>query len=182
MTSVGQSGGQPGDSRLQSAMVHSLIYVLMVAIVMRILSWFGYFVVANYLVTMVLLACWVATRLHWTRDRLCLKCIEAVSANAPVQAERQWRVLWVSHFVGTGAGVVTTVVVLSFAPITALITDSDLVRYVGIPGDLWVCLVIYAEWLHHRLMPWCPYCGDSGEGGEAEPSPDPEFEITKLDG
>jgi hypothetical protein len=49
-----------------------------------------------------------------------------------------------------------------------------------IPGDLWMFAVIYTEWLHHRLRPWCPYCRPWDEGGDQELAPDPTLFGTKT--
>lgn len=93
-----------------------------------------------------------------------------VPADAPTEAERRLPLLRLAHFGKTVAGTaVFAVVVVGPALLTALFDGAGTARLLYIPGDLWITAVIYSEWMHHRLRPWCPFCRPWDDEGDEEP-------------
>lgn len=76
-------------------------------------------------------------------------------------------------------GVAITVVLVVGPALLAYIAGGA-APPLAIPGDLSLFAVIYTGWVHHRLRPWCPYCGRWEDDGHEEPSPDPNVLNTKT--
>jgi hypothetical protein len=166
-------GDESRASQIQSAMAHSLIYVLAAAVLVRAASWFGVLTVVNAFVAAVLLTCWLVSGFHRRKDHLCFRCMSEVPADAPTRAERRRRWLRFAHFTGSLGGLSITIMIVGGpAAVGIAMYGATPTRYF-IPGDLWMFAVIYTEWLHHRLRPWCPYCRPWDEGGNEEPALDP---------
>ncbi|WP_285029790.1 hypothetical protein [Mycolicibacterium sp. lyk4-40-TYG-92] len=173
-------GDESRSSRLQTAMAHSLIYVLAAAALVRALSWFGMLTVVNAFVAAVLLTCWLVSGIHRRKDHLCFRCMNEVPADAPTRAERRKRSLRFAHFTSSLRGLPVTIMIVGGPVALGLAVYGTTPTVYLIPGDLWMFAVIYTEWLHHRLRPWCPYCRPWDEGGDAEPAPDPTLFGTKT--
>lgn len=176
-SAAGSSGGSR-FTRVQSALAHALIYVLLTGIALRVLSWLGLLVEVNLAVAVVLLGCWLATGFHRRQQYLCARCMDEVPADAPTMAQRRQLVLRMAHLSGSFTGLAIMTVLLAVP--TFLPLRDDVTRLVAIPADLWLFAAIYSEWLHHRLRPWCPYCDRWDEDGDEEPSPDPITLDTKA--
>lgn len=174
------SHGDSEPSRAQTIAVHLLIYVLAFSLAIRIATWFGLLVWVNYAVAVVLLAFWVASAHHRSREHLCLRCMEEVPADAPMQAERRRPLLRFSHFANTAAGVAVLGILLVGPPLVAELRSTEMNPLLAAPGDLWLFTVIYTEWVHHRLRPWCPYCDPWDDEGDPEPAPDPTLFNTRT--
>ena len=173
-------GDESRMSRTQSAMAHALMYVLAVAIPIRIASWFGLLTSVNIFASIALLVCWGMALFHRHKDHLCVRCMNEVPLDAPELAQRSRRSLRFFHFATTLLGTLTMVVSISTPAIFDVMTDGTLPRGYFVPGDAWTFLLIYAAWQHHRLRPWCPYCRPWDEGGDEEPAPDPTLLGTKT--
>lgn len=167
-------------SRAQSAMAHALIYVLAVAALARIASWFGLLGWVDIATAVVLVACWAVSVFHRRRDHLCARCMDDIPADAPTQAEGRRFPLWFVHFNSTLRGMTITMLLVVGARLPHSIAGDPGLRLVQIPGDLWMFAIIYSEWLHHRLRPWCPYCRPWDDGGDEEHAPDPTLFGTKA--
>jgi hypothetical protein len=127
---------------------------------------------------------WVVTvivsAMHVDVARLCLKCMEAVKADAPLRVQRpRTRALLKLHHVMNElpfwqrlAGFVLMISVPIFCT-QVLKLDVIVARLIYLPFDLLLIAWIYATWPHHKYRPWCPWCRRWDEGGEHEPSPDP---------
>lgn len=175
-------GDESWASRMQSALAHALIYLLAVAAFARILSWFGLLGWVDLLTATALVMCWAVSGFHRRRNQLCIRCMDDVPADAPARAERQRFPLWFVHFNSTVQGLTATAMLVLGARLPHAITGDATLRLLQIPGDLWMFAIIYSEWLHHRLRPWCPYCRPWDEGGDEEPAPDPTSLGTKVRG
>jgi hypothetical protein len=165
---------------MQSAMAHALIYVLAVAVAVRAASWFDLLTVVNAFVAAVLMLCWLMSGFHRRKDHLCFRCMNEVPADAPTQAERRRRSLRFAHFTSSLHGLPVTIAIVAGPAILSIAAHGATPLGYLVPGDLWMFAVIYAEWLHHRLRPWCPYCRPWDEGGHEEPAPDPTLIDTRT--
>lgn len=180
MTQSAPSGDPSGSSKL-SVVAHSLMYVLAIAFSVRVASWFGLLEGVNEVLTWVLIGTFGASIWHRLRSGLCLRCMAEVPDDAPVRAERQRGLLKIAHFNGRWKSVAVTVGLVFLGPVVlALMLDGDHSNFSSAPADVWIFVLIYSEWLHHRLRPWCPYCRDWDDDGDPEPSPDPTTSGTKT--
>lgn len=180
MTQETPSGGPSGSSKL-SLVAHSLVYVLGAATLARVASWFGWLEGVNEVLTWMLVVTVGASIWHRLRSGLCLRCLAEVPADAPVRAERQRGLLKIAHFNSSWKSVAITVAFVVLSPVVlALLLGGDHSKISSAPADILVFVLIYAEWLHHRLRPWCPYCRDWDDDGDPEPSPDPTTFGTKT--
>lgn len=181
MTQETPSGGPSGSSKL-SLVAHSLVYVLCAAALARVASWFGWLEGVNEVLTWMLVVTVGASIWHRLRSGLCLRCLAEVPDDAPVRAERQRRLLRLAHFNGGWKGVVACTITLLILGrvVVELLLNGDHLNLSTAPADILVFVLIYAEWLHHRLRPWCPYCRDWDDDGDPEPSPDPTTFGTKT--
>jgi hypothetical protein len=176
MTSAAVPEGSP--RRWFEAVAHRLPYLLIAAVVARVAVWFGLLVNVGYAVMVVFVVGSMITLLHHASGRMCIRCMRDVPADAPVRAQRQKMILRFSHFTMTPLAILV-LLVLTFAPmfIARLLPTESQLPYV--PQSLWVFMLAYAELVHHRLRPWCPYCRDWDDEGDPEPSPDPTAFGTK---
>lgn len=119
---------------------------------------------------------------HQELARLCLRCMEAVPADAPIRAGRYVRLLWLSHRMKGGRyfAVVLPLIVLTSVARAVLDDTPGALTFLRAPVDIIVLAVLTGDWIHHRYRPWCPYCRDWGSGGDREPSPDPVGDGTKV--
>lgn len=173
-------GDESRASRVQSALAHALIYVLAVAVPVRVASWFGLLTGVNTLVALVLLACWGTALFHRHKGRLCAQCMDDVPVGAPGLAQRRRRSLRLFHFSVTVLGTLVMVVLIGSPAVFDVASDGSVPRAYFISGDIWTFALIYTAWQHHRLRPWCPYCRRWDEGGDEEPAPDPTLFGSKL--
>ena len=174
MRSACSFGDQDGAPLAQSLIAHSLIYVLVGSLAFRVAAWFGFFIDISLVFNATLVICWIVASFHRRKDHLCARCMHEVPADAPTRAERQWPLLRFSHFTVTIAGTaVLACVVFGLALVADLLGGAHAARLLYIPGDLWVTAVIYCEWVHQRLRPWCRYCRPWDDEGDHEPAPDP---------
>jgi hypothetical protein len=140
--------------------------------------WLGYLPLAVWMPI-----CWAASILivvstvHLALGRICLRCMEAVPADAPVRAQRRLWLLWFSHrFTGwryyvTLLGILAAV--LAFRLGLGLQPGTH--RWTTAPADGFILATFWAGWIHHRYRPWCPYCRRWDDGGDREPAPDPQI-------
>ena len=125
-------------------------------------------------------ACWMAAlyadfRHH--RFRLCERC----AAKAPLDggaAARKWRLaLRLTH---------SKARFVPFAFLAAIFAADQL----GLPRQWWsyamdaafllpAGVIAAMSGIHGRLQPWCPWC-NWGDGGEKEPSPQPDPSVSKT--
>lgn len=175
-------GDESRASRMQSLLAHALIYVLAVAVPIRVAAWFGLLTGVNTFVAIALLTCWGTALFHRHRDHLCTRCMEEVPVDAPSRAQRRRRSLRFFHFATTLLATLVMVVILASPAIFDVTSDGSVSRAYFIPGDIWTFALIYSAWQHHRLRPWCPYCRPWDEGGDEEPAPDPTLFGTKTRG
>ncbi len=181
MAQSAPSDGSSGESRVLTVLAHSLIYVLGITVLVCVASWFNLSSGVDGIMRWVLILFFGVAIWHRLTARLCLRCMDEVPADAPVRAEHQRRLLRLAHFNGTWKCTAFTVALVIFGPVVVQLwtTDEDS-PLTSAPGDVWVFAIIYAEWLHHRLRPWCPYCRDWDGDGDLEPSPDPTALGTKT--
>jgi len=173
-------GDESRMSRMQSAMAHALIYVLAVAVPIRVASWLGLLTGINIFVSIALLACWSTALFHQRKEHLCARCMDEVPVDAAALAHRRRRTLRFVHFAATLVGILTMIVLIGSPAIFGAVADGTIPRGYFIPGDAWTFALIYSVWQHHRLRPWCPYCRPWDEGGDEEPAPDPTLLGTKM--
>ena len=166
-------GDYGGASEAQSVIAHSLIYVLAASLLFRVGAWFGVFTGVSLAFNATLVICWIVAFIHRRRDHLCARCMQEVPATAPTQAERRRPLLRFSHFATTVGGTAAFAAVVFVPTLLADHFSGHVGRSLYIPGDLWITAVIYCEWVHHRLRPWCPYCRPWDDDGDEEPAPDP---------
>lgn len=180
MTQATPSGDPSGSPKL-SVVAHSLVYVLGIALLLRVASWFGLLDGANTVTSWVLMTIYLASIWHRIRSGLCLRCMAEVPDDAPVRAERQRGLLRLAHFNSQLKGVAVMLAIAFLSPIVlAKLLDDAHQNLSNAPADLWIFVFIYTEWLHHRLRPWCPYCRNWDDDGDPEPSPDPTTFGTKT--
>lgn len=173
-------GDESRASRAQSALAHALIYVLVVAVPIRVASWFGLLTGVNMFVASVLLTCWGMALFHRHKNHLCARCMEDVPVDAPSLAQRRRRSLRFFHFSITLLGTLVMAVFIGSPAIFDVMSEGTVPRAYFIPGDIWTFALIYTAWQHHRLRPWCAYCPPWDEGGDEEPAPDPTLLGTKT--
>lgn len=178
MNSAAIPGGGSRRSQWFEAVAHWLPYLLVAGVLARVALWFDVLVTASYFVLVVFLVGSITTLLHHGRAQMCIRCMSDVPADAPVRAQRQKMILRFSHFTMTLPAILI-LLVLTIGPmlITNLMHTQSQLPY--IPQSLWVFMLTYAELVHHRLRPWCPYCRDWDEEGDPEPAPDPTTFGTK---
>lgn len=105
MRSAARFGDESRGSRVLARLAHALVYLLPVAIVVRVVSWFGLLSYVNLSIAAVLCGCWLACLLHRRTDHLCLRCMDSVPDDAPTLAERRRPTLRFAHFVPTAPGI-----------------------------------------------------------------------------
>lgn len=123
--------------------------------------------------------------LHGVRHevKLCAPCAVKIPLDGHEAARARRRTLRAVHWAARRHG--WTMGRLSFRPSRAFLMLLVLVLagYLlpkgpwwlvgnGIAFDAFFCSMILGNRIHQRLQPWCPQCR-WGDGGEAEPSPDP---------
>lgn len=182
MKSAQHFGDHGGAPRIRSAIAHSLTYVLALALVSRVATWFGLFLDGAHFVSAALLVCWLVAGFHRDSEHLCERCLREVPIAAPARAERQRSLLRFAHVAKSVIGCAVLAVVSVGPPLLAVLMPVEVPRLLYIPGDLWLVAIIYAEWVHHRLRPWCPFCDPWDEEGDEEPAPDPTWSGTKVIG
>lgn len=166
--------GESGGSRAMTTLTHALPGILAVGLATRVASWFGWLTSLDLAIAVAILGCQFATMAHLRSSHLCMRCMDEVPADAPVQAERRKRVLWFSHQIATGIGIFGLLVpAVAVAFIGGHVGGPEIHRLARIPLDILLFTSLYSTWLHHRLRPWCPYCRGWDDGGDPEPSPDP---------
>ncbi|QRY49068.1 hypothetical protein [Mycolicibacterium septicum] len=178
MTSAAAPGEPSRRSQWLEAAAHWLPFLLGAAVVARVAIWFGVLVNVGYIVLVVFLVGSVVTMLHHHSGQLCIRCMNDVPADAPTRAQRQKAILRFSHFTMTVPAILV-LLVLTFGAILIAHLIPEGSQWPYIPQSLWVLMLAYAELVHHRLRPWCPYCRDWDDEGDHEPSPDPTTFGTK---
>lgn len=124
--------------------------------------------------------------LHQSFARLCVRCMEAVPADAPVRAQKKLRWLRFEHWCLRLRGAMPLAVIMLYSVFTVAVLaifDVPLGGWTWIyaPLDLFTAAVCWSFWVHHQYRPWCPYCKPwDGGGGMREPSPDPTGSGTKV--
>jgi hypothetical protein len=173
---------------------HLLPVVVIAELVFSALSWFEVIRAeewpwwARAATSMTFLLAIFAAIFHHQMARLCLRCMEAVPADAAVRAQsrRKHASLWMYHQCVRLRGLLPLLIIsaynLALAGVWALIQQkpADLTWTLA-PVDLFAIGLVWSFWVHHRYRPWCPYCKpwDDG-GGIREPSPDPTGSGTKV--
>lgn len=180
MVQSAPSGDSSGSPKW-SLVAHSLIYALGVAFLVRVASWFGLLEDVSGVAMWALIPFIGISTWHQMRGGLCLRCMAEVPDDAPVRAERHRVLLRMAHFNSVWAIIAVTVafLVLGRVVLAPLLDDDDSTLFLA-PADMWIFALIYGQWLHHRLRPWCPYCRDWGDDGDPEPSPDPTTSGTRT--
>ncbi|NMO04185.1 hypothetical protein HH308_23490 [Gordonia sp. TBRC 11910] len=164
------AGGPRGvASAIWSFAAHAVPIALCVAIPFRVAYWFGLLTAVGTAAQVVVFLCWVAYVAHERLAPLCVRCIDAVPADAPTQARRRRRTLRLFHFTVSPPGIVTFAVLLVGMWTLSAFHPSN---WLSAPTDVWMFATVWSGWVHHRLRPWCPYC-DWEDGGYVEESPDP---------
>ncbi len=157
-----------------TTVTHALPWILAAGLVTRVASWFGWLASLDLAIAAAILGCQFATMYHLRSAHLCMRCMDEVPADAPVQAERRKRVLWFSHQIVTGVGIFGLLVPAAAIAFIGNHFGSQTIQHLTrIPADILLFTSLYSTWLHHRLRPWCPYCHDWDEDGDPETSPDP---------
>ncbi|WP_162625542.1 hypothetical protein [Mycolicibacterium llatzerense] len=176
------SSGHRGDGRLRSRTVtflaHAITYVLPVTFVVLVAAAFGAASYVNHFAMAALLMCWFATLAHHDNGQLCVRCIESVPKDAALRADGCRVPLRFAHFVESTAGILAMVTVCLVPVVATIILPAPTVDRVYLAVHMWVFAVIYADWTHGRLRPWCPFCRRWDDGGDHEPSPDPVLQRT----
>jgi len=172
VASTAHFGDESRLSQVASFLAHAVIYVLPVAVALRVASWFGLLTYINFVCVVALMTCWYASLFHRRTNHLCFRCMDDVPADAPVLVERRRLPLRFTHFVATPLGIICAIAAFT-APLLGAAFSPHIARPMFIPADLWIFALIYAEWVHHRLRPWCPYCKPWDDFGDREPAPDP---------
>ncbi|MBI3224345.1 MAG: hypothetical protein HYZ39_04720 [Mycolicibacterium cosmeticum] len=157
----------------QSVIAHSLIYVLTASLLFRVGAWFGMFTAVSLAFNVTLVICWAVAFFHRRRDHLCARCMQELPADATTQAERRRPLLRFSHFATTVAGTAAFAAVVFVPMLVADLISGHVSQTFYIPGDLWISAVIYCEWVHHRLRPWCRYCRPWDDEGDKVRAPEP---------
>lgn len=178
------SPGHRGHGQLRSQTVtflaHAITYVLPVTFVALVATGFGVTSYVNHFAMAVLLVCWFANLAHHDSGQLCVPCIESVPADAALRADGCRLPLRFAHFVDSRAGILAMVIVC-LVPVAAMLTlPAATVARVYLAVHMWVFAVVYADWTHVRLRPWCPFCRRWADGGDHEPSPDPVLQRTAI--
>lgn len=171
-------------SRVSTRVAHAILPVAAVAVatdVGRVVSPAIVPVWASWVSGWTLVVVWIITTCHVGLARICVRCMQEVPADAPARAQRQRPVLRLEHLSRGGwfsLGVLAAMfgvgwLRLQLYPDAAARAAGD-GMWMYLTSDAFIFAIIYADWLHHRLRPWCPFCPrwDDG-GGLREPSPDP---------
>lgn len=169
-------------ARVTTRIAHAVRWLLPVAIVFRVATYFDYDSVpagiADAVFTIALVVAFFVASFHQNAARLCVRCMEEVPANAAEIAERRRWALWFHHrhdlrplsSFGLLVGVLA-VGIIGGAKFGGTFF-GEVVCY--IPNDVFLFSLIYSVWIHHRLRPWCPYCRGWDDDGPAELVPDPD--------
>jgi len=176
-------------SNAMTRLAHLFPTIMVIYGTFMVLEWVELFDLRNHsfvVQTLALVPFVVVILISWAHlalNPMCLKCMRSVPVDAPAQAQRQVYLLWISHymigwlFLGAmvGLAVVNSIVrVIIFGTIYEP-------SWTRAPLDIFIMGVLWSEWVHHKLRPWCPYCKDWDEGGEHEVVPDPLPTGTKVD-
>lgn len=154
--------------------------------VVSALTWFSIIDLGSWsysLASLPFLLAMVISAYHRDLARLCLRCMEAVRADAPVRVRRHIWQLWTAH-VTRGMRLIVPIVlgwviVFLTRKLTGLTPEDS--PWLWVPGDLMFIAALWAAWIHHRYRPWCPYCKNWGEDGHIhELTPDPDPSMTKT--
>lgn len=170
------NGDETRTQRVLNVVTHWMLWAIAVQAVLRVPWYFGHnswaLDLGGWLCTVLI----ILSQVHNLFARLCVKCMEAVPADAGQRAQRQQSVLWLSHSLtslrGFGLYAIACVGV-------SMLVASGFPRLITVPLDLFTTTFLYSLWLHHKLRPWCPYCRRWDDGGEHEPSPDPVAKATR---
>lgn len=168
---------------LLARLAHLFPYALTLWVVYTIASAAGVLPSLLWVPALAILLVMAVGDLHGYYGRICLRCMESLPVDAG-QRVAQWRwLLWFQHrvmrrrwgyFIGW-FGLVFVEVAFRFA----LGFGTGEAHWTGAPLNVWVGVSIWSGWKHHRYQPWCPYCRWD-DGGDREPSPDPDTSGVKT--
>lgn len=168
-------------SRVADVFAHAVTYIVAIAVAAQVISAFYTLPGLVPITTNLVVICALAMMFHRRSNRLCVRCMTEVPADAPARAQRRKRVLWLTHFLATRTGVAVVLVLVLAGPLLlAAVRTSETENLCRTMAGLTTFILIYAQSLHHRLRPWCPYCRDWDDDGDPEPSPDPTTFGTKT--
>lgn len=111
--------------------------------------------------------------------KLCIHCIRESPADGVVAAQRKRRWLWTYHKVATNKKVNSVALVGYVAAfVGGAIFGQALVTAAGLIVALLLIVNYASEWIHRRLVVWCPWCKGGGREEKA-PEPVPSPTLTK---
>lgn len=119
---------------------------------------------------------------------MCILCMEAVPLDpgGRVQAPRKRFFLRYFHRVaGLRPWVLVAAIIGYDLGIGVLLhfafgVNVNDISWVYAPVDVFIAGLVWALWVHHKYMPWCPWCRRWEDDGPREPSPDPTTSGTKV--
>jgi hypothetical protein len=183
------AGGSSWREVAAARVAHLMLPLLGLRLGLNVLEWGNVLPGLNAKITMivtVVLMVGIGAHLIFSTS-LCVQCMAEVPDDAPVRAVRQRWLLWVLHRFTSRRGIAMLLLVISIECWvgTALYGDASMRagtagNWVFMPSDLWLDVGIYSFWLHHKLLPWCPYCKRWGDGGVHEQVPDPDPSMWKV--
>lgn len=169
---------------LLARLAHLFPYALGLWVIYMIIHAAGLLPTYGWVAGLAVILVMVIGDLHAEWGRICLRCMEAVPADAGLRVAR-WRwLLWFQHRVMRRwwGYLVGYIVIVTAEVVFRLLLgfESGQAQWTGTPMDIWVMLAIWSGWKHHRYRPWCPYCCDWGSGGPRERVPDPDVRGVKT--
>lgn len=124
---------------------------------------------------MIAVVVWWSLQLAFHGGRMCLDCAADVPLDPQVTVDRRRRRLAAFHWFYASARWHR----YTLTAVTVALVSGHFAGPVGwwLSGLAYFPLIVDAVLIttHHKLTPWCPLCRRGwGDGGDEEPSPDPE--------
>lgn len=143
----------------------------------------------GWIVALMVFLVLIVGDVHVGLGRICLRCMEAVPADAALRVARWLWLLWFFHkvmarpprawFISRYLIGYLLLVVGEVAVRLACGFEQGQAPWTSVPLHSWITVAIWSGWKHHRYQPWCPHCRWDG-GGHREPSPDPDTNGVKT--
>jgi hypothetical protein len=158
---------------------HAVIAYLLITIAIVPLTVTEVIPAAVYAVMLAFgLLAWI-TRFRHNLGHLCDECIAQMPLVPQKRAEDLKPALWVMHLLNgrpVRALIVSTGTLIAALFAAYLLLSDHKVPYVILQEAVLLYLVtdVFAQHVHSKYRPWCPYCNGGGGGGRARAdSPDP---------
>jgi hypothetical protein len=164
---------------------HWVPAALLITMIVRIVHWFSDLIPVwlGVGVEVVMIVTMITMFLHQGLARICLRCMEEVKPDAPLQAQRKRKILKIWHLGQSWRVSLAWLAAILLTNGVRIWLNDDFGydwHWINAPTDVIFGLWIYSMVFHHRVSPWCPYCRRWDDGGDHEAIPDPVEPSTKV--